>query len=454
VITAAGNITDAGTITIKMPANTLAGNAITVIDAGGGVTDATYNVTNTPLMTFTAALSNANDTVIVTGTAKSIATTASELGISSAQANALSGASTAVRSGDAAALAALTTALNTGGAVAIRAAETLALQADALGAGAAVAVSTGGAVIGVASNRLASLRSGPQHAYAGQTGFATGGSAMSKAVWLKPFGNRAKQDTRKGFAGFDADTIGFSAGVDAEVTEGVRLGGSFASSTTDVTGKGAGGTTSEIESNQFTVYGGVTADKYYVEGMVGYAKNNSDASRTIDLGSLTRTAKADYDSNQYMLSVGGGVPIRVKGGSFFTPTAGLSYTHLSTDSYTETGASNLNLVVSSDNIASTVASLGAKFHTSIKEGNGTLTPSVRGGISYDFSGEEAVATSTFTGGGASFKTTGADVEQFGSNLGVGITYDDGRYSIGANYDAELKSGFVGHSGSLETRLKF
>jgi hypothetical protein len=98
--------------------------------------------------------------------------------------------------------------------------------------------------------------------------------------------------------------------------------------------------------------------------------------------------------------------------------------------------------------------LGAKFHTSIKEGNGTLTPSVRGGISYDFSGEEAVATSKFTGGGASFKTTGADVEQFGSNLGVGITYDDGRYSIGANYDAELKSGFVGHSGSLETRVKF
>jgi len=70
-------------------------------------------------------------------------------------------------------------------------------------------------------------------------------------------------------------------------------------------------------------------------------------------------------------------------------------------------------------------------------------------------GDEAIATSTFTGGGAAFTTTGAEVEEFGGNLGLGVTIDTAeQLSLAVNYDANLKDGFIGHAASLEARFKF
>ncbi|WP_417788903.1 autotransporter domain-containing protein [Terasakiella pusilla] len=451
-----GNVVDTTgkTVTVNMNTKIGDGGTLVLIDSNNDAdtSKGTYSVTNTGLFTYSVATTN-ND-ITITATKRSTGAIASTLGVTSSTASALDSANTAVATGDAAALTALNSALNAGGATATKAAETLALQADTLGGTSSIAISNGGAVLGVTSNRLASMRSGTQHASAGQTGFATGDTGMAKAVWLKSFGNWSEQDTKKGVAGFDADTYGLAGGFDAEVADKVRLGASLAYSNTDVEGKGAGNSQTDINSYQMTVYGDYTADSFYVEGMAGYARNNHEGQRTISVGGLTRQANADYDSNQYMASVGAGMPIQISGDTFFTPTAGFAYTHVSTDSYTETGAGNWNLNVNSKDINSSVASLGAKMHTKFQAGNGSLIPEVRAGISYDFSGDEAVATSSYTGGGATFTTTGAEVEQFGGNVGLGLTYDDGAWAVGANYEADLKSDFVGHSATLEARFKF
>ncbi|WP_135081912.1 autotransporter outer membrane beta-barrel domain-containing protein [Terasakiella sp. SH-1] len=463
-----GAITD-GSVTVQMPANFTSG-AILLLDDTGGNWDSDANieladfaVTDTALVDYTIVDGGAGtdvvtgedaDDLIVVATAKSLSTTASELGISVTEATALSNANTAVGSGDATALTALTTALNTGGSEATKAAEQVSVQADTLGAASTAAIGAGAQVVGVASNRLASLRSGAQFAGVQQTGFASGDAGMAKAAWVKPFGNWITQDEKSGVKGYDADTFGIAGGLDAEVADGIRLGGSFAYSKTDVDGKGTGNAKTDIKSYQFTVYGDYTTDKYYVEGMVGYARNNNDTSRQLTFGGLNRTAEGDYDSNQYMVSVGGGMPINLKGNAFITPMGSLSYTHVSSDSYTETGAGNLNLNVNPDDVDAFVASLGAKVHTKVKQGKGHLIPSATLGLSYDFSGDEATATGSYTGGGAAFTVEGAEVEQLAGNAGLGVTYDDGAWSVGANYDAEFKSDYTGHSATLEARFKF
>jgi outer membrane autotransporter protein len=181
--------------------------------------------------------------------------------------------------------------------------------------------------------------------------------------------------------------------------------------------------------------------------------NETDTKRKIDF--VTRTASGQYDSKQYMASIGGGMPMQLEGSTFFTPTVGLSYTQVESDKYTETGAGNLNLNIAADDVSSAVFNIGGKLATKIKEGSTTYTPELRAGLNYDMIGEEAVATGSFTGGGAVFKTTGAEVEELGASIGVGLTVDaDDAVDISVNYDTDVKDGFIGHSASVEARFKF
>lgn len=462
-------------IVVTMPSSLTDGQHIKLLK-GDGVTsnhfnDSSFKVNPTALFTYTAALDNTNKEYKITATRKTTAQTASSLGVKTSSAKALGSASTAVVGtilagsntnmavaiGDPIASTALNKALNAGGGEAKKAAEQLNIQADMLDAGATAAVGTGTQVMSVASSRLATLRTGVQ--YAGtqgdfQSGFASGDEAVSKATWLKPFGSWVKQNAKGDVAGYTADTGGIALGIDAEVSDGMRLGTSFAYSTTKVTGKGEGKSKTDVKSYQWTVYADHTADAFYVEGMLGYAVNSSKSSRRLTFGGLNRTAKGDYDSRQYMAGVGGGMPMQIKTDVFVTPTAGLSYTRVSSDSYTETGAGNLNLKVNPDGVDVLIASLGAKAHTHIKQGNGTLVPSARAGLSYDFMGDQATATGRYTGGGAAFKVKGMKAEKLAGNFGLGLAYDDGAWSVGANYDAEVKSGYTGHSASLEARVKF
>lgn len=447
------DVVSAGTTTLALPSTFKTGTitlADSTADASGDV--ANFSVIDTALVDYTIA-ANGND-IQVTAAEKSVTTTAAELGVTSQAATALGNANTAIASGDSVALTALNTALTAGGTEATKAAKQVGVQADTLGASSRVAVGTGGQVFGVASSRLTAMRSGTQYASVAQTGFASGDGALAKAVWLKPFGSTMSQDASDGIDGYDADTFGFAGGVDAEVANGTRVGASVSYASTSVEGDGAGQSETDIDSYQVTIYGDYTTASYYVEGMVGYAMNKNDTSRKLTFGGLDRTAVADYDSNQYMVSVGGGMPINVGGSTFVTPTAGLSYTHVTSDSYTETGAGNLNMTVNPDDVDAIVGRIGARFHTLLEQGEGTLIPEARLGVSYDFAGDEAAATGTYTGGGAAFATEGAEVEQLGGNIGLGLTFDSGMWSVGANYDAEVKSGFVGHSASLEARFKF
>ena len=101
-----------------------------------------------------------------------------------------------------------------------------------------------------------------------------------------------------------------------------------------------------------------------------------------------------------------------------------------------------------------VASLGAKLHTRLEQAEGTLVPSARLGVAYDLAADEVSTTGRFVGGGAAFKVKGAKVQPFSGNAGVGMTFENPVWSVGAAYDATFKSGYRSHTAVLETRLKF
>jgi outer membrane autotransporter protein len=387
--------------------------------------------------------------------ARSASSVASTLGISTDQGAALASANTAVASGDATALAALNTALAAGGATAKSAAEQIAPQADTIGAGAAASVGSGSAVNTAVSNRLASVRSGDQYASAAHSlGFSAGsGSEMNKSFWLKPFVSDIDQSAHKGVAGYDGSTYGLAVGFDANVDSNTRLGVSYAYSQTSVDGEGTGKSEVDVDSHQVSLYADYTADNFYVEGMAGYSFNENSSERTIAFSGLNRKASADYDSDQFMLSFGAGMPFKA-GEAYFTPTVGLQYTSVETDSFTETGAGNFNLTSTPDDIAVMMGSVGAKFHANIESGDQILQPMIRFGVSYDFEGDNAATTASYTGGGAAFKATGAESVDFSTNGGAGLSMISGSQSLSANYDVSKKEDFIAHSGSVTLKSAF
>ena len=73
----------------------------------------------------------------------------------------------------------------------------------------------------------------------------------------------------------------------------------------------------------------------------------------------------------------------------------------------------------------------------------------------EFIGDKAESTSRFTGGGASFKTTGFAPEQSSFNLGAGVTvYPGNAFSIKLKYDYEGRSGYSGHAGTATAKWEF
>ena len=456
VIAAAGAMTDGDTTIEMRPANLSNGQTITVLDAGSGTTDATYTVIDTALFDFTAALDDDNDTVIVTANKRSTANIASNLGIETGAARALDKGTTALAgAGDAALSRTLNALLVAGGAPAKKAAEQLQNDPGAMtSAGSAAVTSTGTQVIGAGSARMASLRSGPAYASTQGTGFAAGNEGMTNSVWMKPFANWGDQDQRKGIAGFENETFGMAIGGDFKV-DNSTYGMSISYANTDVDSKGAGDAQTDIDSYQVTFYGDYTTDEWYVEGLIGYARNEISTSRTIDFASST--AMADYGSNQYMINIGGGMPIEVEKDHYFTPNASFQYTYVDNETYTETGAGSLNLRVSQDEINVALGVLGVRYHTHQTINEGTLTPELRAGLTYDFAGDDGVSTNLFNGGGAAFENVGADVVEFGYRLGGGLGFKplnvDG-LEFTVNYDSWIKEDFIGHNANLQLRLSF
>jgi uncharacterized protein with beta-barrel porin domain len=361
----------------------------------------------------------------------------------------------ATSTADIATQAAMNTALAAGGETARKAAATVqGSPASSTAAGSAAVTSTGTQVIAVGSTRMASLRSGPAYASSHTSGFAAGEDVLSRAVWMKPFVNFADQTRRSGIAGYETETYGAAIGGDFKVGQST-FGASFSYANTDVDSKGDGNAQTDINSYQGTIYADYTTKEFYVEGLIGYARNEISGSRSISVNSLT--ASNDFGSNQYMGSIGFGMPVEVEKGHYITPNASLQYTLVDNETYTETGAGALNLRIDQDNVHQALGVFGLKYHTNNETDSGTLTPEVRLSMTYDFANDEAVSTSNFTGGGAAFSVQGADVQEFGTRAGAGFSFMPiaaTGLTIAANYDVWVREDFVSHSANASLRFDF
>jgi outer membrane autotransporter protein len=163
----------------------------------------------------------------------------------------------------------------------------------------------------------------------------------------------------------------------------------------------------------------------------------------------------DYNSKQYSAKVELGRDYYGEGNLVVTPSVSAGYTHVVTGSYTETGT-GATMSVKSDSVNAAPLGVGVNVGWNLKQGDGAmLKPSVHAGYTYDAIGDNVEVTSAYTGGGASFKTSGADPAQSTFDAGLGVTYaTTANWDLSANYDYAYKQDYYAHSGTIRATSHF
>lgn len=306
------------------------------------------------------------------------------------------------------------------------------------------------------TSRLASARTGTDVAGLQQSGTAAGDSTLRNGAWVKAAGSTATQKSRGGVAGNSTNSYGMTIGMDNMVADDVRVGLALSTSKSDMKGKGASQTKTDVTSYQVALYGSYEPEGFFVEGQLAYAQNSVKTSRQITIGGLDRTAKGKYDANQYSASVAAGSPLH-RGAVTLTPKAGLSYTYTDPSKYTETGAGAFNMTVDPSATSILEGSLGGSLAYEHKTLRGSVVrPELRAAALYDFIGDDATSTGKYSGDTTLFNTSGLKRSRFGGTIGAGLGYTtaDGVWEVRADYDAEMRSGYVGHNGMLTGRVNF
>ncbi len=432
-------------VTIQAPVNLADGESFTLFGGAGAgnANNATFTVTDNALFDYAEAAG------VVTANRRSTSESASQLGVNTSAVDALTNS---IAANTAAVQDTISTELAAGGARAKAITEKS--QGDNTG-GASTATTTAQTTVttnNIVGARLDSVRGNSQTASL-DTGFATGSGDMSKSAWFKAFTNLADQDERDGVSGFEADTFGFVAGIDKEVSPGVRVGVAAGYANSDVDSDSANNLESDIDQYQLSVYGDYDLGAYYLEGMLGYAYNDIETTR---LTVADTVANGDYSTNQYSALIGVGKPYALSNGGTLTAKASLNYIHVEGESFTETGAGVNNQTQNIDDIDIAIARLGGSYAKEYKTDQGRIIPEFRAGVLYDLIGDEGSSTSTNAGGGAAFSTNGADVAQFGGTAGAGLNYraDGGKWDLSVNYDAEARADFLAHTGQVRARYNF
>lgn len=291
--------------------------------------------------------------------------------------------------------------------------------------------------------RLDSLRFGTTD---GEPSGLSSGDELSKfqdrSTWIKFIGGKSKRDGKSGFAGADSDFAGIMVGVDATTEEKLTLGAAFAYGKTDVSlNDYRDGDSADIDTYQLTGYFTYPVDKFYLEGMVSYAKNDYSTSRNTHISGV---AKGDFDGEAVSARLVAGYPMHREGQGTFVPYAGLEALHINQDDYTESGAGALSLTVA-DSSADRVGSLlGIKFSFDKELSDGSvLTPTFDARWRHEFKKDGVTTTSSFVGGGGNFQSVGQDVDSdllgLSARLNWAKTED---YSLGFEVDGAVAEGYV------------
>lgn len=239
--------------------------------------------------------------------------------------------------------------------------------------------------------------------------------------WLDGYSQWGNQRGSDGISGYDYNIYGSTFGYDYCFEDSALLGLSIGFSNASVDfdnnlGKG------DIRGYIGSVYGSYFPGDAFFEASFSYGNERFHNNRNLVVGSILREASSAHDGNVYALYFGGGYNFNMND-VIVTPFGAFNYVHLDEESFTETGADNLALLVDGRSTESFISELGVRAGYEHRCKDASFIPQISAAINYDFNAGDRIITSSFAGSqGSMFSIAGQDSGRLGAEVTASLTY--------------------------------
>jgi outer membrane autotransporter protein len=246
-------------------------------------------------------------------------------------------------------------------------------------------------------------------------------SDAGRGLWVRGFGGHGKTDGDGNAAASRLRSAGLSIGLDAEVSEGLRLGAAVTSGTSRLSTDN--NETGRTRGTAVAVYGGYATGPWNFSGSASMSWGKNHMDRAIAFGTLNRIASGDFDSGTQSV-YGEATYTMAMDGWTLRPLAGLSLSRSQSDGFTETGAGALNLQVAGQTIHSSKSLLGAT--ASVEAGRIRFEPRVI--WAHEFGDLNKTMTAQLQGATAAFpfEIAGATLKRDSLIVGMSATGSIGK----------------------------
>lgn len=260
------------------------------------------------------------------------------------------------------------------------------------------------------------------------------------SMWVKGIGASHYMDNRSAAQGFNADTAGYVMGYDGNVDCDTSVGFGYAYTNTNTKGN-INSRKSSISAQNMFVYGKYQPTQTYVRGAFIYGLADYD----------DKTSVVGYGiSSKYNIhSVGAETALGHEYQNGLNPEAGLRYTHLMPNDYTD----SIEQKVENENITAISAFAKLKYKAEVKTDNQILfKPAIYIGANYDLNNSShkinvAVANSRYT-------ISSESMSRFGFNGGLELAVSHDNVDLILGYDLNLHTKYSAHSGQIQFRYNF
>jgi outer membrane autotransporter protein len=269
------------------------------------------------------------------------------------------------------------------------------------------------------------------------------------SAWMRGFGLLGSADGKASRASNDIGyrIAGVAGGADYGVTRDFTVGAALGYANTQADLLGGNADTGRADTVSGALYGGWESGPLYVDGTLGYARDDYRTRRRLIFAGIDRQAEGKYKGREVFLDAETGYRLRLDGFRI-VPSLGLAYTNSQQDDFTEAGANSLNLVVDSRSIDSIRASVGGHVSYELAMDDGlVLVPEARLRYQREFGDQERVIDARFAGiNGGTFTTRGAEPGRDAALLGLSFTAKlDPGLALFVDYDADLHSNASVHA---------
>lgn len=183
------------------------------------------------------------------------------------------------------------------------------------------------------------------------------GDDGKRGFWLRGYGFDQDTDGDGNAASTRIKGVGITAGFDKRIRDNLVVGAAFTHGTSDVRASFA--ETGKSRGNAIAAYASYTNGPWNINGNLLLAHNANTMNRNVTVGTLTNTARANFDSKT--VSAYGEASYDLPQATWtLQPLAGLSMTHNRNDGFTETGAGALNIQAHAQSMTSTKTLFGAR----------------------------------------------------------------------------------------------